>query len=821
MNKRCSLVLFLLLIGCTNQETIEKSLYDFIPQNTFAVFQVNDFNIINTTINNQDFLSNLTDLKPRIKATIKAITPDNIKTPALYCFTATGKSGIAISLIHKVNENDSLPKQTSISFLYNGVNINKTNVDEKVFYQTQMESINYISDSQLILENSIRNRQNEKQGIQENNFYTLAANCDENAPMNLLLHHDIKDFTETIFPETPLFPNFGKSWTAYDFNTKKEPFTLDGVTFLNDSLPDLLSLTSSLGTKPLSVPKIVPQSFKSLLTLSVNSMETLETNFKNFSRHQNIPLTTIDFDSFSVVDEIGWITLNDSKAVILHLNNTESINETLSPSKNEKTYRDISYYSATLPKDMRLFLSAFGTPINPSWAMLLDDFLIYSEDEKMIKQLIGSFKDGKVLETASDYQALKESLADNSSFLWLGHSKNLKDHWKALNTNESSSKWDEINADQYPLVGIQAVSENNFVQFRITVQTDIPELTKNSTTNQYSIHLDAPLSTSPQWLKNHRNKTMDVAVQDENNVLYLFSNKGTLFWKKTLPGKIIGPIKQVDLYKNGRLQMAFRTENRLMILDRNGKIVPPFDIKIPNDFPVQPLSVFDYDHNRNYRFLLSHGKSLLMYDNRGKKVNGFKLNKLRFPLTQPPKHIRLNGKDFIIMQQDDGNVRFISRTGKDRIQLNEKINFSNNKMYSYLNTFSTTDSFGNLVQIDTKGNVSRSPKALEEDHYISMTSKTLVTLSNNTLTIKGIPVSLPYGTYTRPKIFYINNIIFVSTTDIDTQKVYLYYSNGIAVGGFPVFGTGPLDISNADDDSALELVVQSADNDMMIYQINL
>ena len=60
-----------------------------------------------------------------------------------------------------------------------------------------------------------------------------------------------------------------------------------------------------------------------------------------------------------------------------------------------------------------------------------------------------------------------------------------------------------------------------------------------------------------------------------------------LYWKKQLSGKIIGSIQQVDLYKNNRWQLAFRTADRMMILDRNGKIVKPFNIKLPKS--INPL----------------------------------------------------------------------------------------------------------------------------------------------------------------------------------------------------------------------------------------
>ena len=85
-----------------------------------------------------------------------------------------------------------------------------------------------------------------------------------------------------------------------------------------------------------------------------------------------------------------------------------------------------------------------------------------------------------------------------------------------------------------------------------------------------------------------------------------------------------------------------------MILDRNGKVVSPFNKKILSEKP-HHFAVFDYDLNRNYRFILSHGKKIEMYDNRGKLVKGFKLNKLRQSLQHPTKHIRFGNKDYIIL----------------------------------------------------------------------------------------------------------------------------------------------------------------------------
>jgi hypothetical protein len=60
----------------------------------------------------------------------------------------------------------------------------------------------------------------------------------------------------------------------------------------------------------------------------------------------------------------------------------------------------------------------------------------------------------------------------------------------------------------------------------------------------------------------------------------------------------------------------------------------------------------------------------------------------------------------------------------------------------------------------------------------------------------------------------------VTLTDLDTQKVYAFYSNGTSVNGFPVYGNSKVALTNADDDKALEMVLQSEEDSFLIYQIN-
>ena len=125
-----------------------------------------------------------------------------------------------------------------------------------------------------------------------------------------------------------------------------------------------------------------------------------------------------------------------------------------------------------------------------------------------------------------------------------------------------------------------------------------------------------------------------------------------------------------------------------------------------------------------------------------------------------------------------------------------------------------------MIQIDSKGGINKKDVGLSENHQVTMTNKTLVTLTENKLTIKDRTLELDYGIYTKPQLFYIDNKIYISTTDKQTKKVYLYDSNAEIFPNFPVYGNSPISLGNMDKDAKLEFCVQGENNTVLIYQIN-
>ena len=808
-----SLLYIFLMLGCVPKNKEHINLIDLVPQNTSLVAQINDSMSLKTST----VLSKLFSLNSKLKNTILNIIPKKSASAQMVFITSVGKNENVVGIIFKRSPEDSIFSFKK-SIKYSGKIIGLEEKGGETFYSTFLGDIKMMSESQLVVENGIRNFKNEKRGINSPTFYKLAESMDQNLAINFLIHPSSTPLTRSFFPNTPLFPNTGRDWIELDLEVSESEVNLIGVAFLNDSIPDGLNLVKNIKPQKLSLTKMVPDNFSSYLGFPLDNIDQLESNFKGLSRRINLAVKKTNLSGIKNLREMAWIESGGDTSLIFSINDVkENFPDFFLSIEEPKKFRNFTYSKLSLPENIKVLLAVFTDKMNPKWGCWQENILIMSETESGLKNILGNYQDQNTLETNPAFKNLKEKLVNKNSFLWIGNPEKLLKNWKFKKVTNNIK---DLMYEEYPLAAFQGVAEKDITHLYFSLQKNIPSAKQTGVKNVYTLVLNSGVENPPQWFKNHRNKGMDIVVQDTENVLYLFSNTGKLFWKKQLSGKIIGKIHQVDLYKNNRWQLAFRTAERLIVLDRNGDILKPFNIKLPKSSNPLPLAVFDYDNNLNYRFLIAQDRSLYMYDNRGKRLNGFSLKKVNANIISAPKHIRLQKKDYILIPLEDKTLKIVSRTGKDRVKVKGKIAFAGNSVFSYLNTFATTDQEGKLIQVDTKGNKVASALNLKPNNRIDATTKTLVTLSGNLLNIKGIPVKLPFGKFTPPKIFYLNNTLYFSTTDKSEKKVYLFYSNAKAVEGFPVYGKSAVDITNSDKDKALEMVVATEDNSLLIYEIN-
>ena len=208
-----------------------------------------------------------------------------------------------------------------------------------------------------------------------------------------------------------------------------------------------------------------------------------------------------------------------------------------------------------------------------------------------------------------------------------------------------------------------------------------------------------------------------------------------------------------------------------------------------------------------------------MYDVKGKIVKGFTFKAANNSIIAQPQHFRIGNKDYITITTEN-KLLILDRVGKTRITPKTTLSFSNKPIYIYLSKFTTTTNKGDLISIDTKGNVTTQNLNLSNKNNIASTSKTLVYQSENKLTIRNKTINLDYGNYDDAIIFILNNKIYVSITDLQSQKTYLFDSQAELLPNFPVYANSKIDLANSDKDSNLEFVTKGDSNTVLLYQIN-
>jgi len=247
-----------------------------------------------------------------------------------------------------------------------------------------------------------------------------------------------------------------------------------------------------------------------------------------------------------------------------------------------------------------------------------------------------------------------------------------------------------------------------------------------------------------------------------------------------------------------------------LILDKKGEIVKKIDHK--KNAKVLGLSVFDYDKNKKYRFLICYNNQVKMLDSKMKIVRGFNKNNIKHKITNAPKHFRIGSKDYLIFNTEK-KLYITDRRGNDRIKVSENLNISGKEIYKNKNSLITIDNNNNLIRIDLNGKTSKSLLPLETKYLISANNNNSVYLSENTLSINEKNIEIKYGKYSKP-IILSNNMIQI--TNLDESKLYLLKNEGSIVPYFPIFGSSSADTTKNKDDKKM-IVVQGDENEILVY----
>ncbi len=813
MKNRCLFALLLLIcLACQNDKKSASNIYTYIPENTSLLIKSNSLENLRSSSKNNNLFQNLktyTNVE-NFESNLSFLKYLKPTSDCLIAFSKDSNDSIETSVITHYDSaiflTDSIKNFVSETITSERETISKLEIDNTLYYASQIDSFFFVTNRLKLLKSALQTQTSDS-NIE---FQKLMQMSKPNTSASIIVNLENNQFQPKLFLNPASNDASFSDYLVLDVDINQNDLIANGITKANDSTESLINVFKNTVPQENSIHRIAPSNTDYFVSLTFNDAKLFQDQLNRHSSKDSISDQTFPFETLT---EAGYVKSESNEAVILKSIDPTSTFENL-PQEVHSVFRSVNIYKFDNSASLENLFSPFFELHQLDFYMNLEDYFIFSNNSTSLENIISNIQNNTTLSESSGFKEIMNNLSDESSILTYANPKGLQ-LMSDLNFGDHSEK---VDLNNYKSSAVQFVYDSDFAHVHSVFKTSKSRSNYNAVSEDFNISIDQPILGDIQLLKNHTNNKNDIALQDINNNLYLISDQGKVFWKKQLDGKILGSIEQIDIYKNGRLQLAFSTKNKLYVLDRNGKNVAPFPLSF-NDDITQPLSVFDYDKKRKYRLMVTQGKNVLMYDQKGKIVSGFKYKNAQSNINSQPKHFRIGRKDYIVFK--DGNrLEILDRVGRRRIDVKASIDFSNNDIYLYNNKFSTTNTKGELLEVNQSGSIKRKNLNLNPNHSLSTTSKTLVALSDNKLTIKSNTITLDFGDYTNPKIFYINNKIYVSVTDKQAKKVYLFDSQAKSIPNFPVYGTSAIEMNDIDNDNSIEVIVKGDDKSLIVYKLN-
>lgn len=318
----------------------------------------------------------------------------------------------------------------------------------------------------------------------------------------------------------------------------------------------------------------------------------------------------------------------------------------------------------------RLLGPAYSRLERPWWTVL-GDVVLLSDNTQALMASIDVWNDGGSLAEDSRTAAWTARISsDASSTAWCDVARAWPYIRRGLRNGDGTAQvgpWQELGGLSLHVSPGQRGFHHLMIGLQHAPHTEAPSAVGWSTA------LGVAVERGPDIVVNHVNNTREVLVQDVQHRLHLLASTGQVLWSRQLDGPILGPVAQVDRFRNGKLQLLLNTAGSLHLIDRNGKDVGGFPVTLRSPASA-PLAVFDYENERDYRVIVPTRDGLLLnYGLDGQPVKGWERPKFSAAATATVAHLRIKGKDHLVAVCEDGSVHILDRRGTVRERTNLRL----------------------------------------------------------------------------------------------------------------------------------------------------
>ena len=659
-------------------------------------------------------------------------------------------------------------------------------------------------------------------------------------------------FASSYFKDRKILPDFA-AWSEIDLLIKNDELLMNGYSEAVDTMNQFLTLFQRQEPQKIEITRILPYNTSMLLNFGFSDFEKLHADNRNYFQNEEVfperegKLNSMKSRYGSKLEEYmtAWVGNELALAMInphmhdyeantflaIHAGDIELASRSLkelSSSQYTSDYRDYTIRRITIPELIPVIFGRLFSGIQKNYYTRIEDYIVFANSTKSLENFINIFLSGKTLEQNENFKSFTDNISDLSNIFCYFNIRNSTAQLKEILAVPLAG-FVENNPElvkNFEALAVQFKALNNMYFTSVYVKHNPSYIREDLSI--WKAYLDAPVYGQPYFVKDHRTNNLKIVTFDTLNNMYLIDHDGNIDWKLNIGEKVISNVHTVDYYKNGKIQYLFNTPNRIYLIDLLGRDVEGYPIQL-KDKATNGLGVLDYDHDKNYRILIAlDDNRVYNFNIKGRKTEGWKNPLSKGKVTSSVQHLREAGKDYIIITDNEGNVKITDRRGRDRINLKAKlanglrsdfyVNETNSK-----GIILTTDESGKLIYIKSNGrleatdfgNFSKEHYFLYED-FDNKGGKDFIYLDSNKLTVfdrfKNIVFSWEFENEinSSPVIIPVSSQEkIIGVVSGDSRKIYLFDRNGNLLSTPDHIGNTQILIGSLKRDGQLNMIVGS------------
>jgi hypothetical protein len=615
------------------------------------------------------------------------------------------------------------------------------------FSYTYSHGLIMVSPSGILLEEAIRQLDQQNNTILESGFLQVSETAGQNVEANIFINYRIFPqmlsmlLNEKYKNDLKKFTYFA-DWGELDASIREDVILLNGFTTTDKSPDGYLNIFLDQQPQKIEIEKVIPDQVAAFLIFSIQDLQRFRKQYKEYLKtHGILENYQAEIDAVNEMYDINleemFYSFMDKEAGVFITNiknydrdqNTFLILKTLSQNQAEDRIIEIITKAAKKEKtsiqdfildyqiDNETSIKIYRMPVTYLASKLLgkifegvqnqyctfyDNYMIFGNSIPALAKYIHANLLQNNLSSDLEFNKLSNFMSSRANiYFYMDISRSTEMIQRYLN-EKGSVKIDERkeNFRDFRTLAVQITNEDDL--FYNNIFLNYSSEGTNEPLTVWESHLDHPFEFKPRILINHNTQEKEILLQDKDNFVYLINSSGRILWKLKLESPILSDVFQIDYYNNGKLQYLFNTKTRIHLIDRNGNYVEKYPV-ILRASATNGLALFDYEDNKDYRiFLATEDRDIFAYNKEGQILKGWSPDKTEQILYRPLHHFRLAEKDYIVCT-DNYSTYILDRKGETR--MNVKVHFPVSQNNDFKTDFNTPGIKPRIAITDTSGHI--------------------------------------------------------------------------------------------------------------------